>query len=519
MGAAAALLLVGAALSANLGLGGTASPDRTGGAAGGALGSHETSRTTDRSAPESPPARVCGSPGLRGPTSRPAGYSAVSPSQRLDIVVERASGGTRFWLEEGTHHLGRGKYDQVVPKSGMVFLGAPGAVLDGHRQNLYAFTGQASDVTIEHLTIQNFGATLDNRDEGVVNHDQGDGWRIRHNTVRWNGGAGVFIGDGNTVAHNCLQENGQYGFSAYEPDGVRNVRLHHNEISGNNTADWERRIDGCGCTGGGKFWATTNADVTSNWIHDNRGPGIWADTNNAGFLVSHNYIADNDAEGVFYETSYNAEISANTFVRNGLVKGRGDTGFPTPAVYLSESGGDRRAGREYSTHLRVVGNRFVDNWGGVVGWENADRFAGSPANTSTGTTTLVNPRVATEANCKNPRLIGTDPYVDDCRWKTQNLLVTENYFAFSPERLGAACTAARLCGFSGLMSQYGTYPDWSPYHGTVVEQRVAVEQNNVWAHNRYRGPWRFMARELGNRVSWTTWRGTVYEQDRGSILN
>ena len=34
----------------------------------------------------------------------------------------------------------------------------------------------------------------------------------------------------------------------------------------------------------------------------------------------------------------------------------------------------------------------MDNWAGVVAWENADRFAGSPANTSTGNTTLVNPR-------------------------------------------------------------------------------------------------------------------------------
>ena len=399
VGGGATLLLVGAALSASLGFVGTAPSDRTGGGAVEAHALHGESGTTRRPAPTSPPARICGSRGLRGPTARPTGFRAVSPSQRLDLVVERAPRGTRFWLREGTYRLGGGEYNQVQPKSGMVFSGAPGAVLDGQEKNLYAFTGQASDVTIEHLTIQNFGTALDNRDEGVVNHDQGDGWKIRHNTVRWNGGAGVFIGDGNTVTHNCLQANGQYGFSAYEPDGVRDVRLHRNEIRDNNTADWERRIDGCGCTGGGKFWATTNADLTSNWIHDNRGPGIWADTNNSGFLISGNYIADNDAEGVFYETSYNAEISANMFLRNGLVKGRGDTGFPTPAVYVSESGSDRRAGSEYGTHLSIVGNRFIDNWGGVVGWENADRFAGSPANTSTGTTTLVNPQVATEASC------------------------------------------------------------------------------------------------------------------------
>ena len=52
-----------------------------------------------------------------------------------------------------------------------------------------------------------------------------------------------------------------------------------------------------------------------------------------------------------------------------------------------------------------------------------------------------------------------------------------------------------------------------------MEQQVAFEQNNLWAHNRYRGPWRFMAMELGNRVAWEAWHGSTYAQDRGSSIN
>ena len=508
VGGGTALVLVVAALSGSLGRSDTAGSDGTAGGAG-----PQATATT------SPPARICGSRGLRGPTQRPPGFRAVSPQQRLDILVDEAPRGTRFWLQEGTHLLGGGDYAQVEPKSDMVFTGAPGAVLDGQKENRYAFTGQASNVTIEHLTIQNFGTRLENRDEGVVNHDQGDDWKIRHNTVRWNGGAGVFIGDGNTVAHNCLQANGQYGFSAYEPDGVRDVSLHHNEIRGNNTADWERRIDGCGCTGGGKFWETTNADITDNWIHDNRGTGLWADTNNTGFLVSRNLIADNDSEGMIYETSYNAEISHNTFSRNGLVAGPEQRGFPTPALYISESGSDPRAGAEYGTTFRIVANRFVDNWSGVIAWENADRFSGSPANTSSGATTLANPGVATEENCSDSDLTGTDPYYDDCRWKTQNLRVTDNEFVLTPSHLGAACTAARQCGYTGVFSNYGSYPSWSPYLGTVVEKEITLEQDNQWRNNHYSGPWRFMALELGNRIPWREWRGSTYGQDSGSTLD
>ena len=41
-------------------------------------------------------------------------------------------------------------------------------------------------------------------------------------------------------------------------------------------------------------------------MHDNHSVGLWADTNNVGFDIEGNYISDNDAEGVFYEISYNA---------------------------------------------------------------------------------------------------------------------------------------------------------------------------------------------------------------------
>ena len=91
----------------------------------------------------------------------------------------------------------------------------------------------------------------------------------------------MFIGDANTVVGNCLSDNGQYGFNAYEGEGVRRVVFRGNEVTGDDTADGSAlRNPGCGCTGGGKFWETADADVIGNWIHNNRGSGMWADTNN-----------------------------------------------------------------------------------------------------------------------------------------------------------------------------------------------------------------------------------------------
>ena len=265
------------------------------------------------------------------------------------MCVRARSAQTTYWLSPGIHRLGKGIYDQVVPHPGDTFVGAPGAILDGQDTNRYAFGGNAADVTIKSLihllTVQNFGSTGDNNNEGVVNHDSAEGWRVDSSTIQKNAGAGVMLGSRNQLTGNCLRDNGQYGFSAYHADGVTDVVLDGNEISGNNTDDWEDRQPGCGCTGGGKFWETNGARISGNYVHDNRGVGLWADSNNVGFRFEGNYIASNDAEGIMYETSYNAVIVDNTFVRNALVKGPTNPKFPASAIYLSESGSDEQGRR------------------------------------------------------------------------------------------------------------------------------------------------------------------------------
>ncbi len=351
-------------------------------------------------APSAPPARICGnSKVLFGPATAPAGAVVVSTSENVNDLTEANPAGTTFWLSPGTHKLGNGPFAQVIPKDGNTYIGAPGAILDGGRRNRYAFTGYATAVTLKNLTIQNFGPVRTNNDEGVVNHDSAGRWTLTGNTIKDNAGAGVMVGDHNVVRGNCLQNNGQYGFNAYNPGKVAGITIEGNEIAGNNTDDWERLKVGCGCTGGGKFWEVTGAVVRNNWVHDNHSAGLWADTNNTGFVIEGNYISGNLAEGLVYETSYNAGIRGNAFVRNGLGKGPTNHGFPTPALYISESGSDPRAAGVFNQTFEISKNVFTDNWAGVILWENADRFAGSAANTSTGSGTLVNPSVANAKTC------------------------------------------------------------------------------------------------------------------------
>ena len=442
----------------------------------------------------------------------PNGAVVVEP---VDNAVQRATAehprGTTFWLAPGTHTLGEDEFGQVMPKEGNVYLGAPGAVLDGRGRNRYAFTGDAANVVLRDLTVRNFAAP---RDEGVVNHDSGDGWTIENNTIENNAGAALMAGAGQVVRGNCLRGNGQYGINAYKRGGLTDLVVEGNEITGNNTDDWETQVPGCGCTGGAKFWAVDGADVRDNWVHDNRGAGLWADTNNNDFVVEHNLFENNDAEALFYETSYNAVIRDNVFRGNTIVQGkrfadRGDD-FPVGTIYVSESGGEPRVPAR-TDRIEITGNTFEQNWSGITLWENADRYCNSPANTSTGYCTRL---VPTAGQCTQPA-IAQKPLRDDCRWKTKRVDIHDNRFTFDPAALG--CDT--LCGRMAVLSNWGTYPEWSPYKGKAVQQAITFEQDNTWRDNVYVGPWTFTPFDRSRVLQPAEWQAAPYEQDVCSAFN
>ncbi|MEU5979128.1 right-handed parallel beta-helix repeat-containing protein [Streptomyces sp. NPDC047315] len=458
-------------------------------------------------------ARVCADP-APGPTKAPEGAVPVDPAVVGDLAAKTRANppNTTFWLRPGQHRLPPDRYSQVIPKQGNRYLGAPGAVLDGRKTNQYAFGGSAPDVTISHLTVQGFVAP---HNEGVVNHDSADGWVIEHATVQYNSGAGLMAGARQRVSASCLRGNGQYGMNAYKAGGpVNGLVVEGNEITANNTDDWERRRPGCGCTAGVKFWAVNKADVRGNWVHDNRGAGLWADTNNNDFRIEDNVLESNDGAALIYETSYNAVIRKNTIRRNNWVEGRkhadrGDS-FPFATVYLSESGGEPRIDAR-TDKIEISRNVLENNWSGITLWENADRFCNSPANTSSGHCTLLVPRAE---RCARPG-IATAPLYADCRWKTQRVDVHGNRFVLDKSVL--QCTVK--CDRMAVLANYGTFPDWSPYQGEQVAKAITHRQHNRWYDNDYLGPWTFVAHDPSRVLDFGQWQGTPYEQDAGSTLD
>ncbi|MGW3496854.1 right-handed parallel beta-helix repeat-containing protein [Streptomyces sp. NPDC001020] len=458
-------------------------------------------------------ARVCAKP-TAGPAKAPAGAVTIDPDVVGDLAAKTKSNppNTTFWLRPGKHRLEPDRYAQVVPKEGDRYLGAPGAVLDGRKTNAYAFSGTARNVTIRHLTVQRFVAP---HDEGVVNHDMADGWVIEDAKIQYNSGAGLMAGAHQKVRASCLRNNGQYGMNAYKTgNSISGLVVEGNEIVGNNTGDWERRQPGCGCTGGVKFWAVNGADIRGNWVHDNRGTALWADTNNNDFRIENNVLEANDGAALIYEISYNAVIRNNTIRRNNWVEGRrsadrGDN-FPFATIYLSEAGGEPRV-RARTDKIEVYRNVLENNWNGITLWENADRFCNSPANTSSGDCTLL---VKDKDRCAKPA-IATAPLYADCRWKTQRVDIHGNRFVLDTSVVG--CT--EKCDRMAVLANYGTYPAWSPYQGDRVAQAITHKQHNRWHDNVYRGPWKFVAHDPSRVLDSGQWQGMSYRQDAGSTFD
>jgi hypothetical protein len=321
------------------------------------------------------------------------------------------------------------------------------------------------------------------------------------------------------LTHDCLTKNGQYGFQSYSTAGPHNVTVTDNEISYNDTQNYTGKTEGCGCAGGAKFWETTGATVTGNYVHDNEDVGLWADTDNSGFDISYNDIADNYAEGIIYEISYNALISHNNLVGNALGVGPTQPTTLSGAIYVSESGSDSRVPGPYGTTFAITDNTFTDNWSGVILWESSNRYCGSPDNSSSTNCTLIDPSVYTVASCaanvptSSPNQ--TPDYYDNCRWKTQNVSVTGNTFTLDLSAMPASCTPANSCGVNTLVSEYGTL---APYQGDVVPDAIATGQNNHFADNVYHGPWSFEIRQEGTIVNFATWQHT-WNQDAGSSIS
>ena len=468
-------------------------------------------------APTSPPVRICGNPAeLTGPSTPPPGSVTINTSQNIEQVISEYPNGTTFWLTSGIHYLGSGVYTQIYVPSYDTLVGAPNAIIDGQHVNDYALTGGGKNVTIEYLTIQNFGAPYASLQAGEVNQGASAGWKVLHSTIRDTDGAGVFDASYNNDSYDCLTQNGQYGFQG--AGGSTNITLSHDEISYDGTDNIDGGTPyGCGCAGGGKFWSVSNGTVTYDYVHNNYEVGLWADTDNAGFNISSDYVLNNYGEGIMYEVSYNANIHHDTLIGNENVGGPSGSDFAAGAIYISESGSDPYVHTPFNTTFNITNNTFMGNYGGVVLAESPARYCGH----STPGTYCNNAAVSLGLNasiCTNATIVDRNPgntLYWECHWNVRNVLVEDNYFQFNYTRSGCYLGARNVCGTQGLFAD--TIGD-SEYTWGSVSNNVTFFFNNHFNHNTYVGNWLFSPCDQGGSLNYTIWQ-TVYGQDRGSLFD
>jgi len=556
------------------------------------------------------PTRVCGHAVLRSPyhyAGRPGRYRSgqpglptygtphadfpaatagvVLPAGKYSYASYQLAPHTVYYLLPGTH-VGSFQAD-----AGDAFVGGwsggTSSVLSGAYSGYpwaidsNSSSGNQPGVIIEYLTIEKFQPRAD---AAAVNQSANTNWTFRYNTVTLNApGAGIIAGANNVLRQNCLTLNGQYGFQSSATDpwghdsltgGPYNLTITGNEISYNDTCDFEGLLSnraigwtkhnpvppqyrnahcgtvvGDGNEGGFKLWQTDGVTIKGNYIHHNWGPGIWTDTDNANTTYTGNTIMDNDGEAITEEISYNFAITGNYMANNGWAEGLDNPGFPTPAIYVSQSGSDTTFGgvpgcperscagqRAYPHQSVISGNTFVNNGGHILLWQNSDRFCSAgfdavctlvkgPAGPFTIPSCKSNLRSATiHTTTYTPQRTGV-PAADwwnGCLWWAANVKVTNNVIDFDPAVI-PHCTQKDwpACGAGGIFAEYGIAPPYNRPGGWAILTQVTFFENDHWSDNDYNGPSTFYAWNQGNGdnpVTWADWTGEVAKGDRCSSV-
>lgn len=271
----------------------------------------------------------------------------------------------------GTVVIGAGNY-QVKSVSGTPnahTLTLVGGLDLAARTNTPVYYGDlAGGVSVEFLEITHDLHTT----TGTIY--TGSNWTIEHNYIHDSystpgQGVAIYGGDRSTIEYNCLSKMGDYGANIFGANDI----LKYNEIYDSNY----RPDPGCGCSGGGKWWATLNADIVDNAFVDD-GPGggvaIWLDNGNTGTLIAGNYFYESYRSAIESETGYNLKVTNNLFLDDGWGKGDGGCGSNCDgAVSLNSSGGFNIPGSRYENEITVTDDQFINDWMGVDIWQAGQR--------------------------------------------------------------------------------------------------------------------------------------------------
>jgi parallel beta-helix repeat protein len=209
-----------------------------------------------------------------------------------------------------------------------------------------AFGGEANRVTLEGLVVEKYASPAQ---RGAV--ATGTGWTITNTEVRFNHGQGVRLGTGLTVSDSYLHHNGQFGIAG----GGVGAQIIGNEISHNGTAGFSALW----AAGGTKFLHVNDLVVEGNFVHSNRGPGLWTDGGGNGTTYENNRVVGNEHAGIKHEISGTANITGNHVEGNGF---ENSVDYRGAGILVRESG-----------PASISGNKVLGNKDAIVLLHDDDR--------------------------------------------------------------------------------------------------------------------------------------------------
>lgn len=122
--------------------------------------------------------------------------------------------GTTYLVKAGTYV----RNFSVQPKSGDRFCGEPGVVLDGGRSLASAFSGGATNVTLDSLTVVNYASGW--QCAAIQPQTHASGWVVRNVSALRNGWAGLMAADGMQILGGHYNDNDQLGIGGNAATGV-----------------------------------------------------------------------------------------------------------------------------------------------------------------------------------------------------------------------------------------------------------------------------------------------------------
>ena len=284
---------------------------------------------------------------------------AIGVRDDAQSVVNGHPPGTTYSVKAGIHL----RNFSVRPKSGDTFCGDPGAVLDGGRSLQSAFSGPATNVTLDSITVQEYESGW----QGAAIHPdaRAGGWLVRNVSALHNGWAGLLASDGMRILGGHYNDNDQMGIGGNATTGVVLDGLDDDAatLDGPEMARNKSLRADCEFEGGGMKWDVGTVVIRNAYVHDNDCRGLWADINAHNALIENNLIEGNRAEGILIEISSDAVIRNNRIYRNGF---RDKGWFWDGGITVASS-----------SNVEVYGNRLSGNYNGITGTQQ-DRPDSTP---------------------------------------------------------------------------------------------------------------------------------------------